>query len=41
LEAYDIVEDKEINMNYVIEDDIMDDEDIGIDYDVFKGLRRI
>ena len=34
-EAYDIVEDVEVEMNEVIEDHILDNEDIDIDYDVF------
>jgi hypothetical protein len=33
--AYDVVEDIEIEMNHVIEDDILDNEDIDIEYDVF------
>jgi hypothetical protein len=35
LEAYDVVEDLEVEMNEVIEDHILDNKDIDIDYDVF------
>jgi hypothetical protein len=34
-EAYDVVEDEELEMNEVIEDNILANEDIDIDYDVF------
>jgi hypothetical protein len=34
LEVYDVVEDVEIEVNEVIEDNILDNEDIDIDYDV-------
>ena len=33
--GYDVVEDVEVEMNEVIEDNILDNEDIDIDYDVF------
>jgi uncharacterized protein YpmS len=34
-EAYNVVEDVEVELNEVIEDYIFDNEDIDIDYDVF------
>jgi hypothetical protein len=34
-EAYDVVEDVEVEINEVIEENILDNEDIDIDYDVF------
>ena len=37
LEAYDVVEDVELEMNEVIEDNVFDNEVIDVDYDVFIG----
>ena len=34
-ETYDIVEDVKLELNEIIEDNILDNEDIDIDYDVF------
>lgn len=34
-EGYDVVDDLEVELNEVIEDNILDNEDIDIDYDVF------
>jgi hypothetical protein len=34
-EGYDVVDDLEVELNEVIEDNILDNEDIDVDYDVF------